>query len=103
MFEAETAQFASEGYAVFEGVLDGGVLEMLRGQCAGFIEREDARMDAAGVDSIGITHRGRRYSANECQRTQPQLRSLLFSPLMADICRAALGEDAYFFLDQFVV
>jgi ectoine hydroxylase-related dioxygenase (phytanoyl-CoA dioxygenase family) len=65
--------------------------------------REDARMDAAGVDSIGITHRGRRYFANECQRAQPQLRGFLFSPLMAEVCRATLGPDAYFFLDQYVV
>jgi ectoine hydroxylase-related dioxygenase (phytanoyl-CoA dioxygenase family) len=28
---------------------------------------------------------------------------MLFSPLMADICRATLGDDAYFFLDQYVV
>jgi ectoine hydroxylase-related dioxygenase (phytanoyl-CoA dioxygenase family) len=101
--ESQKEQFATEGYAVFDGALNGAMLEMLREQCSSFIAREDSRMDALGVDSIGITHRGRRYFANQCQRTQPALRAMLFSPVMADICRATLGEDAYFFFDQFVV
>jgi ectoine hydroxylase-related dioxygenase (phytanoyl-CoA dioxygenase family) len=102
-FEAQTEQFAREGYAVFEGLLDGAALALLRDQCDAFVAREDARMDALGVDAIGITHRGRRYFANECQRTQPALRNMLFSQAMADVCRATLGDDAYFFFDQFVV
>jgi ectoine hydroxylase-related dioxygenase (phytanoyl-CoA dioxygenase family) len=103
MYDQQRQQFATEGYAVFDRVLVGPLLDLLRTECEGFIAREDARMDAAGVDSLGITHRGRRYFANECQRTHPQLRAFLFSRIMADICRATLGPDAYFFLDQYVV
>lgn len=103
MFENQRRQFASEGYAVFERVLDGPMLDLLREQCAGFVAREDARMDQLGVDQVGITHRGQRYFANECQRAEPSLRTMLFSPLMAEVCRATLGDDAYFFLDQYVV
>jgi len=103
MYEQQRQQFATEGYAVFDRVLVGPLLDLLRAECEGFIAREDARMDAAGVDHIGITHRGRRYFANECQRTHPQLRAFLFSQIMADICRTTLGPDAYFFLDQYVV
>lgn len=100
-FEAE--QFAEQGYCVFEGVLRGELLELLRAQCAAFVAREDARMDAAGVDTLGISHRGRRYFANECQREAPELRKVLFSEQMAEVCRATLGPDAYFFFDQYVV
>jgi len=95
--------FAEQGYAVFEDALSPALLEMLRGQCDAFVAREDARMDAAGVDTLGISHRGKRYFANECQREQPALRTMLFSPVMADICRATLGDTAYFFFDQYVV
>ncbi|MES1156552.1 MAG: phytanoyl-CoA dioxygenase family protein [Alphaproteobacteria bacterium] len=102
-FERQKQQFEAEGYAVFEGALAGEALDILRAQCDGFITREDARMDALGVDSIGITHRGRRYFASECQREQPALRQVLFSEIMADVCRATLGSDAYFFFDQYVV
>lgn len=102
-YEAQSRSFHEQGYAVFDKVLVGPMLDLLRVQCDGFVAREDARMDAAGVDHLGLSHRGSRYFANECQREQPALRAMLFSPLMADICRATLGNDAYFFLDQYVV
>ena len=96
-------QFAEQGYTVFEHVLDGALLDLLRGECGRVMEREDARLDALGVDVDGITHRGRRYFAGECQRVQPRLREVLFSGVMADVCRATLGGTAYFFYDQYVV
>ena len=99
----QSRQYATQGYTVFPGVLKGPILEMLREQCSSFVSREDARMDALGTDTIGITHRGRRYFAGHCQRAQPALRRMLFGPVMADVCRATLGRDAYFFYDQFVV
>jgi hypothetical protein len=102
-FEPQREQFAREGYAVFERALDGELLVLLREQCAAFVAREDARMDAAGVDTLGISHRGKRYFANECQREDPALRRVLFSDVMADVCRATLGDNAYFFFDQYVV
>lgn len=102
-YEDQARQFREQGYAVFPGALAGGALALLRGECDAFVAREDARMDAAGVDTIGISHRGKRYFANECQREVPALRSVLFSEAMADICRATLGDTAYFFFDQYVV
>jgi hypothetical protein len=102
-FETLAQHFATEGYAVFEGLLAGAPLELLRAECARFVAREDARMDAAGVDKLGLSVRGKRYFANECQRERPSLRSVLFSEAMANVCRATLGDDAYFFFDQYVV
>lgn len=101
--DAQTMSFRERGYAVFDRVLDGPLLDLLRNQCDSFVAREDARMDAAGTDHLGLSHRGKRYFANECQREQPALRTMLFSSLIADICRATLGDDAYFFMDQYVV
>lgn len=103
MFEVQAEHFAREGYAVFEGALVGDALELLRAECDAFVRREDKRMDELGVDTLGISHRGKRYFANECQRERPSLRRVLFSPVMAEICRATLGPDAYFFFDQYVV
>jgi ectoine hydroxylase-related dioxygenase (phytanoyl-CoA dioxygenase family) len=102
-FEAQSRQFHEDGYAVFDNALSGELLDLLRSSCDEFVAREDARMDAAGTDTLGITHRGKRYFANECQREQPQLQRMLFSKTMADICRATLGSTAYFFFDQYVV
>lgn len=102
-FEAQREQFRQEGYAVFERVLTGELLDILRSQCAEMVARADAHLDALGVDSDGITHRGNRYFAGECQRVQPALHRMLFAPVMADICRTTLGDEAYFFYDQYVV
>jgi ectoine hydroxylase-related dioxygenase (phytanoyl-CoA dioxygenase family) len=103
IYQQQAEQYAQEGYALFENVLQAPMLAMLREQCDVCLAREDARMDELGVDSVGLTHRGKRYFVAQCQRVQPVLRQLLFSSLMADVCRATLGFDAYFFLDQFVV
>ena len=102
-YSAQHDHFVAEGYAVFEGVLAGPMLELLRAECGEVIAREDERLDGLGVDVDGISHRGKRYFAGECQRRQPALRTMLFSDTMADICRATLGPDAYFFYDQYVV
>jgi ectoine hydroxylase-related dioxygenase (phytanoyl-CoA dioxygenase family) len=102
-FQAQRERFASDGYAVFEGALRGEALELLRRECGRFVAREDARMDAAGVDRLGLSRRGSRYFANECQREQPALRQVLFGEAMAEVCRATLGDDVYFFFDQYVV
>jgi ectoine hydroxylase-related dioxygenase (phytanoyl-CoA dioxygenase family) len=102
-YETQAGQFAAEGYTVFDGLLAGAPLELLRAECARFVAREDARMDAAGVDRLGLSVRGKRYFANECQREQPSLRTVLFGEAMANVCRATLGADAYFFFDQYVV
>jgi ectoine hydroxylase-related dioxygenase (phytanoyl-CoA dioxygenase family) len=102
-FEAQAAQFEEQGFAVFERALVGDTLELLRSRCDDFVAREDARMDALGTDVLGISHRGKRYFANECQREEPALRAMLFSETMADVCRATIGNDAYFFFDQYVV
>lgn len=102
-YESQARQFPEQGYALFEGALAGPALDLLRAECDAFVAREDARMDALGVDTLGISHRDKRYFANECQRVVPRLRTMLFSPAMADICRATLGETAYFFFDQYVV
>ena len=102
-YPAQAEQFARDGYAVFDRALAGPLLDLLRAECDAFVAREDRRMDAAGVDRLGLSHRGRRYFANECQREVPALRTMLFSRTMADICRATLGDTAYFFFDQYVV
>jgi ectoine hydroxylase-related dioxygenase (phytanoyl-CoA dioxygenase family) len=103
IYQSQADQFAREGYALFAAALDDSLLALLRAECDEFIAREDARMDAAGVDSLGINHRGKRYFANECQRERPALRRMLFSSVMANISRALLGPDVYFFFDQYVV
>ncbi len=101
--DAHKRQFIDEGYFILESVIPQHHLELLRGECQTFIDKMNARMDAENTDVMGINHRNKRYFVANCFRQQPRLREFLFSDLMAKICRATLGENAYLFWEQYVV
>lgn len=101
--EAQKQQFKDEGYFILKGVIPPDMLEMLRGNCQGFIDELDAEMDAKGVDRLGISAKGKRYFPNTCYKKKPELGQFIFSDLMADVTRAALGDEVYLFWDQYVV
>lgn len=101
--EAQKQQYKDEGYFVLEAVIPEHHLELLRDECQTFIDTMHARMDEQGTDTIGINHRNKRYFVSNCFRQQPKLRAFLFSDLMAEICRATLGDNAYLFWEQYVV
>jgi ectoine hydroxylase-related dioxygenase (phytanoyl-CoA dioxygenase family) len=96
-------QFRREGYFILDGVLTTSELEVLRDGADYAIAKLDARMDAAGVDVLGINHRGKRYFSAMTSRERTDLRAFVFGDLMAEICRATIGDTAYFFLEQYVV
>lgn len=97
------ARFERDGFCLLERIIPDDLLDLLRGACGDFIARKDAEMDAAGTDSLGISHRGRRYFVENTIERDPRMARFLFSPLMAGICRDLLGPDAVLFYDQYVV
>jgi ectoine hydroxylase-related dioxygenase (phytanoyl-CoA dioxygenase family) len=101
--QEQRALYRDEGYMILERAIPEHYLELLRGQCQEAIEQMDARMDAEGADTLGINHRGSRYFVSNCFKEQPLLREFLFSELMADVCRATLGDNAYLFWEQYVI
>jgi ectoine hydroxylase-related dioxygenase (phytanoyl-CoA dioxygenase family) len=101
--EAQQQQYREEGFFVLERVLSDQQLELLRTFAQGAMHQIDARMDDAGVDVLGLNHRRQRYFANGMAKTEPGLRAFVFGDLMADICRAALGPNAFHFVEQYVI
>ena len=101
--DEQRAQFVEDGYFVLERAIPDHFLELLRSECDAFIHQMDVEMDQKGADVDGITYRDKRYFVANCFRKRPVLREFLFSELMADICRATLGEMAYLFWEQYVV
>lgn len=96
------AQFQNEGFFVLPAVVPTEHLAMMREECGRFIAAYDAEMDAAGVTQQGINIKGSRYFiANRYKGSR--LGEFIFSELMAEICRATLGDTAYLFWEQFVV
>ncbi len=96
-------QFAEEGYFILENAIPEHHIALLRSECQSFIDKADAKMDAEGTDHLGLNHRNSRYFVANCFREQTSLREFLFSDLMAEICRATLGDEAYLFWEQYVV
>jgi ectoine hydroxylase-related dioxygenase (phytanoyl-CoA dioxygenase family) len=101
--EVQRKQYRDEGYFILEAVIRHEQLEMLRAECHRFIGLIDAEMDALGVDTMGIIHRNNRYFIANRHGESERLHEFLFSDLMAEICRATLGDEAYLFHEQYVV
>jgi ectoine hydroxylase-related dioxygenase (phytanoyl-CoA dioxygenase family) len=101
--DAMREQYQREGYFILERALSEEQLELLRGGAQYSIDKLDQEMDARGADRIGINARGKRYFSAMIYQDRPELRQFLFSDLMAEICRATIGENAYLFWEQYVV
>ena len=96
-------QFREEGYFILEGCVTDEQLAITRAACDHLIGLMHDEMDRLGTDHIHISHRGKRYHIAKKYDQAPRLSEYVFSPLMADICRATIGETAYLFYDQYVV
>ncbi len=101
--EAHRQQYLDEGYFVLERVIPDEHLQIIREACDHLIGLMHEEMDRLGTDHIHISHRGKRYHIAKKYDQAPRLAEYVFSDLMADICRATIGEDAYLFYDQYVV
>ena len=96
-------QFREEGYFILERAVPEKQLKILREACDYLIEAMHAEMDRLGTDHIHISHRHKRYHIAKQYERAPRLVEFVFSELMADICRATVGDKAFLFYDQYVV
>lgn len=101
--ESSRGQFREDGYCVLESRIPAHLLSLLRTECEYFVDRENRKLDALGVDVLDITHRDKRYFASFCLRERPSLAKFLFGDLMQSICRVFVGDEAYLFYDMYVV
>ncbi len=96
-------QFLEEGWFILESVISEEHQKIMRDACDHLIDLMHQEMDALGVDHIHISHRGKRYHIAKRYHEAPRLAEYVFSDLMADVCRATIGETAFLFYDQYVV
>ena len=92
-----------DGFFILDSVIPENVLDALRSECMRYIEAHDREMEAKGVLTQGITHYKKRYFIGNRSPGSPIMTEFLFSELMAEICRATLGDTAYLFNEQYVV
>jgi ectoine hydroxylase-related dioxygenase (phytanoyl-CoA dioxygenase family) len=101
--DAYRRQYREEGYFILERVIPEEHLQILRDSCDLLIDLMHQEMDRLGTDHIHISHRGKRYHIAKQYDQPPGLAEYVFSDLMAEVCRATIGETAYLFYDQYVV
>ncbi len=99
----QVEQYHDEGYMILEAVIPEDMLVMLREECSYFVGYQDAEMDAAGETQRGINHGRNRYFISNRYHISPRMWQFIYSDLMADVCRAALGSEVYLFHEQWVV
>jgi len=101
--EEQKQHFKEEGFLLLPEVIPAELLAMLRDECARYMDAINAEMDTQNVDVLGLNHRDKRYFIPMKYKESDKLQQFLFSDLMADVCRATLGDEAYLFLEQYVV
>ena len=99
----QVRQYRDEGYVVLESVIPDEHLQALRDEAQHHIDAIHEEMDAQGTDTLGISHRDKRYFIFNKHQNSPALQAFLFSDLMADITRSILGEDVHLFYEQYVI
>lgn len=101
--EDQKRQYREEGFFILERIISDRQLEILRDACGVLIDLMHQEMDRLNTDHIHISHRHRRYHIAKQFAQVPQLSEYIFSPLMAEICQATIGNEAFLFYDQYVV
>jgi ectoine hydroxylase-related dioxygenase (phytanoyl-CoA dioxygenase family) len=96
-------QFQNNGFFVLERAMSNDQLTLIRTAAKEFISKTHDEMDAAKTDSLNGNIRDNRYFIANRYRESAHLHEFLFSDLMADICRATIGDTAFLFYEQFVL
>ena len=101
--DEQKQHYKKEGYFILERCVPEEYLEMLRMDCKVRVDAIEADMASQGVERLGLNKKGSRYFAAFCYRETPALGEFVFGDLMAEVCEATIGGEAYLFWDQYVV
>ncbi len=100
--EAHRQQYIHEGYFVVKNAICSEHLQIMQAACDHLIDLMHQEMDRLGTDHIHISHRGKRYHIAKKHDQAPRLSEYVFGNLMADVCKATIGDTAFLFYDQYV-
>ncbi len=94
--------FVKEGYFVVERAVDGCLLAGLRDDADLAVAEERGRLERGEELYVPVSQLDDRYVISGFVRRSNFVQHLVFSDLMASICRAALGTDAFLYSETFV-
>ncbi len=97
-----TRTFKREGYVVIERAIGGDLLAGLQADADTATEEEHGRL-ARGEDLfVPVSQLDDRYVISGFVRRSTFVRQLVFGELLASICRATLGTEAFLYSETFV-
>lgn len=96
-------KYKEDGFFILENIIPEKELETVRNKCIELIRQQDREMDSLGTDVLNLSKRNSRYFVFLASKDHPELGKFIFSDLMAEICKATIGDEAYLFWEQFVV
>ena len=99
----QTRQYHEEGYMILENFFSEDEIETLRRACESEIAEMDRRIDAGDPDVASINHKGKRYFLPHVAQKHGDMEQLVFGDKMAEVVQKTVGDEAYLFLDQYVV
>ena len=95
--------YDERGYFTVEGFLEADELATLQAVCDRLVLEQDAEMERAGEDTLGLSERGRRYFVTNAREAAAEAADVVFGDRAAAVCRATIGDDAVLFWEHFVV
>lgn len=96
-------QYHEEGYMILESFFTPREVETLRTACQSAIEEMDRRIDSGDATVSRINHKGKRYFLPHVAQKHDDMMAIVFGAKMAEVARKTIGDEAYLFLDQYVV
>ncbi len=99
---AHAESYREHGYLVLDRVIDAATLALLRAEADRGVEEEAAALRRADPRFVPVSTLDDRYVVSGRSAKVPALRRLLLGELMAEICRATIGPDAFLFAETFV-
>lgn len=96
-------QFKKDGYFVLERIISESDLIELNFECRKQLDLQMADMERVDADRLGLSHKKSRYFLPCRHEESPILARLIFGDSFIEIIRSVLGNEAYLFLELFVV
>lgn len=101
--EEQKRKYREDGFFILNSVIPDEELAIVRKECIELIEEQNKEMDRLGTNTLNLTKKNSRYFVFLAYKDRPQLGEFIFSDMMAEICKATIGNNAYLFWEQFVV
>ena len=96
-------QFEEDGFFIIESIIKQNKLIKIKNICDNIVLAKKNELIQKRKKIEGINVLNSRYFLGSTYKNNKFLRSIIFSDVLAEICRCSLGDEAFFKGEQFVV